>query len=104
MTLTSMIPPGFCGAFIDCCSTCANSLFIGKKPQTSACACSGAELHYNSAAHASACTVTLNVTYTALANMKNTIFIFPRCFLLYNTADFWHQLRHEKYISRSSQF
>lgn len=61
MTQTSMIPPGLCRVFIHCCSTCANSLFIGKKSQTSMCVCSGAELDYNSTAHSSAFTAALNV-------------------------------------------
>lgn len=52
MTQISMIPPGLCGVFLHCCSTCANSLFIGKKPQTSTCACSGAELDYDATVHA----------------------------------------------------
>lgn len=61
MTQISVIPPGLCGVFIHCFSACANSLFIGTKPQTSTCAGSGGELDYNSTAHYSAFTTTLSL-------------------------------------------
>ncbi len=84
MIQISVIPSGLCRAFIHCFSTCANSLFIDKKPPTSTCACSGAEFDCNSVA-------TLNVY---CKHEKHYIYLSKM--LLYNTANFWHQVSRGK--------
>lgn len=61
-------------------------MFIGKKPQTSTCVCSRAELDYNYAVHCSAFTATLTMPTILHLPAWKTLYLSKT--LLYNTADF----------------
>lgn len=72
---------------------------LAQKPQTSTCACSGGELHYNSTAHYSAFATTLSLaTILHLQIQPPPHYIYLSKLLLYNTGDFCLSLQNRKSV------